>query len=94
VQAGEDATRVHPASAATTALFVPNFLTNLVRKPLAVYLLVAINYVLQPRRGRPPLEQCHPQQTALVTTLLVQNEAIAAPTVIERTNWLKSDAQI
>jgi hypothetical protein len=86
MQAGEDAARVHPAPAATTAFFVPNFLANLVRQPLAVYLLVAINYVPQPRRGRPPLEQRHPQQTALVTTLLVQDEAIAAPAVIERTN--------
>ncbi len=71
VQAGEDAAGVHPAPAATTALFGPNFLANLVRQPLAVYLLVAINYVLQPRRGQPPLDQHHPQQTALVTTLSV-----------------------
>ncbi len=82
VQAGEDAAGVHPAPAATTALFGPNFLANLVQQPLAVYLLVAINYVPQPRQGRPPLEQRHPQQTALVTTLSVQDEAIAAPTVV------------
>jgi len=31
VQAGEDAAGVHPAPAATTALFGPNFLANLVR---------------------------------------------------------------
>jgi hypothetical protein len=86
VQADEDAERVHPAPAATTALFVPNFLANLVRQPLAVYLLVAINYIPQLRRGRPPLEQRHPQQTALVTTLSVQDEAIAAPAVIKQTN--------
>ncbi len=82
VQAGEDAAGVHPTPAATTALFGPNFLTNLVRQPLAFYLLVAINYVPQPWQGRPPLEQCHPQQTALVTMLSVQDEAIAAPAVI------------
>jgi hypothetical protein len=86
VQAGEDAAGVHPTPAATTALFGPNFLANLIRQPLAVYLLVAINYVPQPRQGRPLLEQRHPQQTALVTTLLVQDEAIAAPAVIEQTN--------
>ncbi len=94
VQAGEDAVGVHPTPAATTALFGPNFLANLVRQPLAVYLLVAINYVPQPWQGRPPLEQRHPQQTALVMTLLVQDEAIATPAVIKQTNWLKSDAQI
>jgi hypothetical protein len=82
VQAGEDAVGVHPAPAATTALFGPNFLANLVRQPLAVYLLVAINYVPQPRRGRPLLEQRHPQQTALVTTLSLQDEAVAAPAVV------------
>ncbi len=86
VQAGEDAAGVHPAPATTTGLFGPNFLANLVWQPLAVYLLVAINYVPQPRQGRPPLEQCHPQQTELVTTLSVQDEAIAAPAVIEQTN--------
>jgi hypothetical protein len=82
MQAGEDAAGVHPAPAATTALFGPNFLANLVRQPLAVYLLVAINYVPQPRRGRPPLEQCHPQQTALVMMLLLQDKAVAAPAVV------------
>jgi hypothetical protein len=82
VQAGEDMAGVHPAPAATTALFGPNFLANLVRQPLAVYLLVAINYVPQPRQGRPPLEQHHPQQTVLVTTLLVQDEAIATPAIV------------
>ena len=82
VQAGEDTAGVHPTPAATTALCGPNFLTNLVRQPLALYLLVAINYVLQPRQGRPPLEQCHPQQTALVTMLSFQDEDIAAPAVI------------
>jgi hypothetical protein len=82
VQAGEDAAGDHPAPAAITALFGPNFLANLVRQPLAVYLLVTINYVPQPRRGRPPFEQCHPQQTALVTTLSLQDEAVAAPAVI------------
>jgi hypothetical protein len=86
MQAGEDAAGVHPAPATTTVLFGPNFLTNLVRQPLAVYLLVTINYVPQPRQGQPLLEQRHPQQTALVTTLLVQDEAIAAPAVIKRTN--------
>ncbi len=60
VQAGEDTAGVHPSPAATTALFGPNFLANLVRQSLAVYLLVAINYVPQPRRGQPPLEQRHP----------------------------------
>ncbi len=69
MQAGEDVVGIHPTPAATTELFGPNFLANLVRRPLAVYLLIAINYVPQLRRGRPPLEQCHPQQTALVTTL-------------------------
>ncbi len=82
VQAGEDAAGVHPTPAATTALFGPNFLANLVRQPLAVYLLVAINYVPQPWRGRPPLEKRHPQQTALVTTLLLQDKAVAAPAII------------
>jgi hypothetical protein len=82
MQAGEDAAGVHPAPATTTALFGPNFLANLVRQPLAVSLLVAINYVPQPRRGRPLLEQCHPQQTALVTTLSLKDEAIAAPAVV------------
>jgi hypothetical protein len=82
VQAGEDAVGVHPAPATTTALFGPNFLANLVRRPLAVYLLVAINYVPQPWRGRPPLEQRHPQQTALVTTSLLQDEAVATPAVV------------
>jgi hypothetical protein len=82
VQAGEDAAGVHPIPAATTALFGPNFLANLVRKSLAVYLLVAINYVPQPRQGRPPLEQCHPQQTALVTMLSLQDKAVTAPAVV------------
>jgi hypothetical protein len=82
VQAGEDAAGVHPAPATTTVLFGPNFLANLIRQPLAVNLLVAINYVPQPRQGRPPLEQRHPQQTALVTTLSLQDEAVAAPAVI------------
>ena len=82
VQAGEDAAGVHPAPATTTALFGPNFLANLVRKPLAVYLLVAINYILQPRRGRPLFEQHHPQQTALVTTLSLQDKAVATPAVV------------
>ncbi len=82
VQAGKDAAGVHPAPAATTALFSPKFLANLVQQPLAVYLLVAINYVPQLWRGRPPFEQRHPQQTALVTTLLLQDEAVAAPAVI------------
>ncbi len=82
MQAGEDAAEVHPTPAATTALFGPNFLANLVRQPLAVYLLVAINYVPQPRQGRPPLEQCHPQQTALVMTLLLQDKAVAAPAIV------------
>ncbi len=82
VQAGEDAAGVHPAPAATTALFGPNFLTNLVRQPLAVYLLVPINYIPQPQRGRPPFEQHHPQQTALVMTLLVQDDAVATPFII------------
>ena len=82
MQAGEDAAGVHPAPAATTVLFGPNFLANFVRQPLAVYLLVAINYVPQPRRGRPLLEQRHPQQTALVTTLSLKDEAIAAPAVV------------
>ncbi len=86
MQAGEDAAGVHPAPAATTALFGPNFLAKPVRQPLAVYLLVTINYVPQPRRGRPPLEQCHPQQTALVTMLSVQDEAITTPAVIKQTN--------
>jgi hypothetical protein len=81
VQAGEDAAGVHPAPAATTALFGLNFLANLIQGPLAVYLLVTINYVPQPWRGRPPLEQHHPQQTALVTTLLLQDEAVAAPAI-------------
>jgi hypothetical protein len=83
VQAGEDAMGVHPTPAATTVLFGPNFLANLIRQPLAVYLLVAINYVPQPRQGRPPLEQCHPQQTVLVMMLSVQDEAIAAPAVVD-----------
>ncbi len=82
VQAGEDAAGVHPPPAATTALFGPNFLANLIRRPLAVYLLVAINYVPQPRWGRPPLEQRHPQQTALVMTLLLQDKAVAAPAIV------------
>ncbi len=82
VQAGEDAAGVHPTPAATTALFGPNFLANLVRQPLAVYLLVAINYVPQPWRGQPLLEQRHPQQTALVTTLLLQDKAVAAPPIV------------
>ncbi len=82
MQAGEDAAEVHPAPAATTVLFGPNFLANLVQQLLAVYLLVAINYIPQPRRGRPPLEQRHPQQTALVMTSLLQDEAVAAPAVI------------
>ncbi len=82
VQAGEDAVRVHPAPAATNALFGPNFLANLVRQPLAVSLLVAINYVPQPWRGRPPLEQRHPQQTALVMTLSLQDKAVAAPAIV------------
>jgi hypothetical protein len=82
VQAGEDAAGVHPAPATTTALFGPNFLANLVRQPLAVYFLVAINYIPQPQRGRPPLEQRHPQQTALVTMLSLQDEAVAAPAVV------------
>jgi hypothetical protein len=86
VQAGEDAAWVHLAPATTTALFGPNFLANLVWQPLAVYLHVAINYVPQPWRGWPPLEQRHPQQTALVMTLLVQDEAIAAPAVIKQTH--------
>ncbi len=60
VQAGEDAAGVHPAPAATIALFGPNFLANLIWQPLAVYLLVAINYISQPRWGQPPLEQRHP----------------------------------
>ena len=83
MQAGEDAAGVHPAPAATTALFGPNFLANLIRQPLAVYLLVAINNIPQPWWGRPPLEQCHPQQTALVTTSLLQeDEAVANPAVV------------
>ncbi len=82
VQAGEDAAGVHPAAAATTALFGPNFLANLVRQPLAVYLLVAINYIPQPRRGRPLLEQHHPQQTALVTTLSLRDKAVATHAIV------------
>jgi hypothetical protein len=82
VQAGEDAAGVHNAPAATTMLFGPNFLANLIWKPLAVYLLVAINYVPQPRRGWPPLEQRHPQQTALVMTLSLQDKAVAAPAIV------------
>ncbi len=82
VQAGEDAAGVNPTPATTTVLFDPNFLANLVQQPLAVYLLVAINYVPQPRRGRPLLEQCNPQQTALVMTLLLQDEAVTAPAIV------------
>ncbi len=82
VQAGEDAVGVHPAPTATTALFGPNFLANLIWQPLAVYLLVTINYVPQPRQGRPLFEQRHPQQTALVTTLSLQDKAVAAPAVV------------
>ncbi len=82
MQTGEDAGGVHPAPADTTALFGPNFLANLVRQPLAVYLLVAINYILQPRRGWHLLEQRHPQQSALVTTLSLQDEAVATPAVV------------
>jgi hypothetical protein len=82
VQAGEDAAGVHPAPAATTALLGPNFLANFVWQPLAVYLLVVINYVPQPRQGRPLFEQRHPQQTALVMTLSLQDEAVAAPAVV------------
>jgi hypothetical protein len=82
VQAGEDAVGVHPAPAATTVLFGPNFLANLIQQTLAVYLLVAINYVPQPRLGRPLLEQRHPQQTALVTMLLLQDKANAAPAIV------------
>ncbi len=77
MQAGEDTAGVHPTPAATTALFGSNFLANLIQQPLAVYLLVAINYVPQPRQGRPPLEQRHPQQTALVTMSLLQDKATA-----------------
>jgi hypothetical protein len=82
MQAGEDAAGVHPAPATTTVLFGPNFLANLVRQPLAVYLLVAINYIPQPRRGQPPLEQRHPQQRALVMTLSLQDEAVATRAIV------------